>query len=130
MSRLLGDGRAWGSSAHSLGPNGDREIGERTVDGLPGEDENVLRRLGRRSWIIFCLWADDGADLVVAGVLGEPQYDEADELAALAGERPSRSKAADGGAGMVMDDDMTAELRRKAGRGTWDEMSRQPAVPG
>ena len=41
----------------------------------------------------------------VAGVLGEPQYDEADDVPALAGD-PSWAKAADGAAGMAIEDDI------------------------
>lgn len=80
------------------------------------KEDDVLRRLGRRSWSTFRFWADEGPALVVAGVLGEPQYDEVDEPPVLAGERPSRSKVADGAAGMAIDDDMMAELRRRRGR--------------
>jgi hypothetical protein len=50
---------------------------------------------------------------LVAGVLGEPQQDEADEPAALAGESPLQSKAVEGAAGIAIDDDMMVKLGRR-----------------
>lgn len=51
-----------------------------------GSGAYVLRRLGRRSWSIFCFWADPGDDLSVCGVCGVCgglEYDEDEDPPAL-----------------------------------------------